>query len=291
MPKLLLQTTIEGDRNDWNIDRFSQLRSFLAGLRDQDGQPAFEVVARNRNQRGSPDPVLSKLHALGFDQLWLFAVDGGDGLAPEDCEAISQFRRQGGALLVTRDHMDLGSSICDLSGIGAAHNFHSRNPDPDPTRHRVDDPYTPAISWPNYHSGPNGDFQRVRPVGRVHPLLLDRESANGVIQYLPSHPHEGAVSAPPGDASARVILEGRSFVTGRRFNIAVAFERSEQGGRAIAQSTFHHFADYNWDPATGSPPFVTEPPADGMARFPEALRSTKQYVRNVALWLAGNQDA
>jgi hypothetical protein len=74
-------------------------------------------------------------------------------------------------------------------------------------------------------------------------------------------------------------------VSGRRFNIAVAFERSERGGRAIAQSTFHHFADYNWSPAAGSPSFVTEAPGDGIARFPEALRSTKQYVRNIAFWL------
>jgi hypothetical protein len=34
--------------------------------------------------------------------------------------------------MVTRDHMDLGSSVCMLGGVGAAHYFHSRNPDPDP---------------------------------------------------------------------------------------------------------------------------------------------------------------
>jgi hypothetical protein len=188
--------------------------------------------------------------------------------------------------MVTRDHMNLGSSICNLGGVGAAHHFHSHHCEPDASRHCVDNPHSPGISWPNYHSGANGDFQRVRVVGDIHPVMRDRSSATGVIQYLPSHPHEGAVSAPPEDSSSRVVMEGQSSATGRRFNTAVAFERSDQGGPAIAQSTFHHFADYNWDPAAGSPSFVTEPAGDGMTRFPEALRSTKQYMRNVAFWLS-----
>ena len=225
------------------------------------------------------------LHESDVDQLWLFAVDVGDGLTPQDCQGISRFRLQGGALMVTRDHMDLGSSLCDLGGVGAAHHFHSRNCEPDDARHCADNPFSAHISWPNYHSGANGDFQRIRPVGSIHPVMLDKQSPTGIVQYLPSHPHEGAVSAPSHDSSARVIMEGESPVSGRRFNLAVAFERSEHGGRAIAQSTFHHFADYNWDPAAGSPSFVSGPAGDGMAKFPEALRSTRQYVRNVAFWL------
>lgn len=286
MLNLLLQTTIEGDPDDWNISRFSRLASFLSGLRDKDGGLAFKVTARDRAPRGKPDPVLSTLHDSEFDQLWLFAVDGGDGLTDEDCMGISQFRRAGGALMVTRDHMDVGSSICTLGGIGLAHHFHSRNREPDEGRHCIDDTFAAHISWPNYHSGANGDFQRVRSVGSIHPVMRDRQSATGVVQYLPSHPHEGVVSAPPNDSSGRVIAEGQSAVSGRRFNIAVAFERSEHGGRAIAQSTFHHFADYNWDPASGCPSFVSEPPGEGIAGFPEALRSTKQYVSNIAFWLS-----
>jgi hypothetical protein len=285
MLHLLLQTTIEGEPDDWNIARFSLLTSFLSELKDVSGLPACVVTARDRTQRGEPDPVLSTLHESDFDQLWLFAVDIGDGLTAEDCAGISRFRRQGGGLMVTRDHMDLGSSICDLGGVGAAHHFHSRHREPDASRHRVDNPQSPGISWPNYDSGANGDFQRVRVVGDVHPVMRDVRAETGVIQYLPSHPHEGAVSAPPGDSSSRVIMEGQSVATGRRFNTAVAFERSEQGGPAIAQSTFHHFADYNWDAAAGSPSFVTEPAGRGMAQFPEALRSTKQYVHNIAFWL------
>lgn len=285
MRRLLLQTTIAGEQDDWNVGRFGRLRRFLSELEDDSGQLVFEVTARDRVRRGEPDPVMSALHRLDVDQLWLMATDSGDGLTPEDCAAIGEFRRRGGGLLVARDHMDLGSSICGLAGVGAAHHFHSINQEPDTLRHCADDPFTPGISWPNYHSGPNGDFQRVWTVGNIHAVMRDRHSATGVIQYLPSHPHEGAVGAPPGDKSCRVIMEGRSAATGRRFSIAVAFERYGKRGRAIAQSTFHHFTDYNWHPADGCPSFVTEPPGNGMDGFPEALRSTKQYVRNVALWL------
>jgi hypothetical protein len=94
------------------------------------------------------------------------------------------------------------------------------------------------------------------------------------------------VSAPPG-TRARVIARGRSKTTGARFNIAVAFEADGKAGRAIAQSTFHHFADYNWDPRVGAPSFVDEPPGDAILRSSRARAATGRYARNVAHWLAG----
>jgi len=57
--------------------------------------------------------------------------------------------------------------------------------------------------------------------------------------------------------------------------------------RAIAQSTFHPFADYKWGPATGAPSFASEPPGDALPRTPEVRRSTRFCVRDLALWLAG----
>ena len=283
--RVLLQTTIASVVDDWNISRFSLLREYLGGLGAGSGIQ-FEVDARDRVSAGSSDPTLSDLDRSDYDQLWLFAVDTGDGLDPRDCAGISRFRKRGGGLLVTRDHMDLGSSVCNLSGVGAAHYFHTKNPDPDPNRHGVDDRETSYISWPNYHSGANGDWQQIEVVPPVHALMLDPSSPGGLIHYLPAHPHEGGIGAPAGDPTARVIATGRSKVSGARFNIAVAFEASTDGGPAIAESTFHHFADYNWDPAKGCPSFVTEPPGNGLAEFPEALRTTKQYVRNIAFWLS-----
>ena len=279
---VLLQTTIPFTADDWSISRFSLLGAVLRAERDELGQPLFAVTLRDRDPLGSPDSLLSKLDQSEYDQLWLFAVDTGNGLTPEDARGINAFRARGGGVLVARDHMDLGCSVCALDGIGAAHHFHTRNVDPAAAGVR-DDPYTVAISWPNFHSGANGDCQEIEAVVPVHPLLGDPKAPGGVLRFLPSHPHEGAVSAPPG---ARVIARGTSQVTGVRFNIAVAFENEGTIGRAVAQSTFHHFADYNWDPRSGAPSFVDEPPGDGVLRYPEAMTSTHRYVRNVSRWLA-----
>ncbi|MBB3475745.1 hypothetical protein [Sphingomonas sp. BK345] len=285
--RILLQTTIPERQDDWHIDRFSMLRAHLEGLRDPSGRRLTDVTARNRLPPGLSDPVLSDLPRQGFDQVWLFGVDEGDGLDGDDCAAISAFRRAGGGLLVARDHMDLGSSFRGLEGIGAANHFHSHNPEADPARQRRDDLDTAEILWPNYHSGANGDYQVITIEGDPHPVMLDPTSPTGTIRYLPSHPHEGSVSAPPDDRTARVIASGTSVVTGVRFNIAVAFEPEDGSGRAVAQSTFHHFTDLNWDPGCGCPSFVTEPAGRGMVDHLPAGQSVRRYVTNLTHWLSG----
>ena len=285
--KILLQTTVPFYEDGWHIGRFSLLHDHLAGLKDAHGRALFHVTSRNRDPLGKPDSVLSTIDKSNFTELWLFAVDSGDGLTAEDCAAISRFRRTGGGLMVTRDHMDLGSSVCGLGGVGLAHHFHSKNVNPDRARQAIDDPYTSDILWPNFHSGANGDYQVVTAVGPLHPVLRDPAELDRVLRYLPAHPHEGDVSAPPGDATARAIATGRSKVTGAIFNLAVAFEQSAQGGPAIAQSTFHHFTDCNWDPRMGKPSFVTEPGGEGVLKSKEAQHSFRQYAANVANWLAG----
>jgi len=230
--------------------------------------------------------VLSNLDESDFDQLWLFGVDVGGGLGPLDCEAIGRFRKRGGAILTSRDHQDLGISFCVLGGIGDANHFHSKNPEPDPQRRVADDTDTPGISWPNYHSGNNGDFQRVELPTPVHPIMRNAENASGCIEFLPAHPHEGAISVPPDERQhARVAALGKSAVTGRPFNIAIAFDRNG-GGRAVVDSSFHHFLDYNFDPRLGCPSFVTEPSGSGMQENPQAIADTKTYIENLARWLS-----
>ena len=274
IPRILVQTTIPFAEDVWHVGRFSRLTRHLAGL------PGVSVTARNREApAGETDPVLGSLDSSDFDQLWLFGVDVGDGLNSVECAAIRAFRRRGGAIMATRDHQDLGVSLCTLGGIGAAHFFHSKNLDPDESRRRRDDQDTGDIDWPNYHSGANGDPQTLRVVGERHPVLAG-------VDRLPAHPHEGGVGAPATDPTARVIAEGVSQASGRPFAIAVAFERGPDGGRGIAQSTFHHFADYNLDPALGCPSFVTEPPGDGFTRDPGALAETYRYFTNLANWLS-----
>ena len=140
------------------------------------------MTARDRDNVGAPDPVLSSLDRSAYDELWLFAVDTGDGLHADDLAGILRFRARGGGLLVTRDHMDLGCSICGLGSVGAAHVFHTHNlvgPAPAP-----DDRGTPQIRWPNFHSGANGGVQRVVAELPLHPVMRDPESADGAVRFF-----------------------------------------------------------------------------------------------------------
>ena len=291
--RVLMQTTIPYAEDDWHIGRFSLLRDELASLKDEAGNPLYEVTTRNRElDAAGNDPLLSALDTTDFDELWLFAIDQGDGLTVADCQGITRFRQRGGGIMATRDHQDLGTSLCTLGGIGRAHFFHSKHPEPDPSRRVPDDPYTTSISWPNYHSGANGDYQTIT-VALPHELLRNPASPAGIIEFFPAHPHEGAVGVPEDEEHASVIATSQSKVTGRPFNLVVAFESSSdahgnQLGRGIAESSFHHFVDYNWDTEMGCPSFLAEPPGDGYKRNPQALNDIKTYVGNAARWLAGN---
>jgi hypothetical protein len=55
----------------------------------------------------------------------------------------------------------------------------------------------------------------------------------------------------------------------------------------VAQSTFHHFVDYNSDIDKGCPSFLTEAPGHQIKDNPSSLEDIKTYVRNPGLWLAG----
>lgn len=288
--RILLQTTIPATEDDWSIERFSLLADHLASIKNGAGQ-AYEVTTRNRETNDDGDDiVLNALDTTDFDQLWLFAVDTGTGLSAADCQGITRFRQRGGGILTTRDHQDLGSSLCTLGGVGRAHYFHTRYQDPDSSRNVPDDQGTKTISWPNYHSGNNGDYQRIVAVEPVHELLLNPDSPSGVVEYFPAHPHEGSVGVPDDEDSARVIATGVSQVTRRDFNLIVAFESAvdEHGnrlGRAVAESSFHHFVDYNWDIDKGCPSFLVEPPGDQIKREPQKLNDVRVYVSNLARWL------
>ena len=291
---ILLQTTIPAIEDDWNIARFSLLRDHLASIKDQGGAQLYRVTTRNREaDSAGNDVVLSVLDTTDFDELWLFAVDTGDGLSSADCEGITRFHQRGGGILTTRDHQDLGSSLCTLGGVGRAHFFHSQHTDPDSSRHVRDDVASTTITWPNYHSGANGDYQKVTPVEPVHDLL---KNGSGLIEYFPAHPHEGSVGVPEDEEHARVVAAGTSQVSGRDFNLVVTFDRrpdrhGNRLGRAVAQSSFHHFVDYNWDTSKGCPSFLYEPPGDEIKRDPARLADIKNYVSNAARWLSPRESA
>jgi hypothetical protein len=279
--RLLLQCTIADSADDWHVGRFSLLAEQL--------RTVAEVVARNRepDSRGD-DPILSTLDHSQFDEVWLLGVDGGEGLSPRDCAGVNAFQRRGGGLLTARDHANMGMWLRQIDGVGRAHFFHQQEyGEPDPDRLCADDKDSPAISWPNYHSGRNGDYQRIEVVEPFHALLRRAEAASSRIERFPAHPHEGAIRVPSGELRARTVARGKSIATGRTFDLIVAFDRLPgTPGRAIAESSFHHFADYNWDISRGAPSFVSEEPGDEWRRDPRGLDDIRAYVRNAVRWLA-----
>jgi hypothetical protein len=293
MQKILLKTTIPFTEDDWHIGRFSVLAAHLESLRDDRGAQAFTVTGRDRATRlsGDDDQDLIELPDSDFDQLWLFAVDVGGGLSTADASAIQRFRARGGGLLFTRDHHDLGACLLKLGEIGGAHFFNSANREPEPWRHCIDDVHDPRISFPNYHSGRNGDLQMIEPESPLHPLLYRNGGSERILRF-PAHPHEGTVGVPAAaGAYARVIARGRSRTSGRDFNLIVVFDpalAASPAGRAVAQSSFHHFADYNWDPRLGCPTFVTDPEGDQVLGDSTALDDIRAYTANLARWLSPN---
>ena len=283
--RILLKTTIGSEPDDWHIGRFSLLARHLASLK-QNGQPIYAVAARDRVMDESGDDLdLGRLASGDFDQLWLIAADTTGALTPGDVENIAAFRARGGGIMLTRDHQDLGSCLAGLGPLGATQYFQSVNTDPDPSRRCCDDVETPTISWPNFHSGANGNPQQIMVEPPRHPLV---ERSDGTsLQFLPAHPHEGSVGVPDTlRSTARVVARGRSLTTGNTFNLCVAVEEPSRG-RAVADSSFHHFCDYNWDPRLGAPSFVSEPVGDVMLKEPAAILDTRRYVENIAAWLSG----
>jgi hypothetical protein len=280
MARILLQTTIADVPDDWHVGRFSLLAEELRTA-------GHEVTARNREQGGG-DSVLSTLDSRPYDQLWLMAVDVGDGLDVAEASGITRFRECGSGVLTARDHQDLGSCLQCLGVIGELNQFHSQNPEPDGRR---DDPDNLQISWPNYHSGANGTYQQVFADEPIHELLRTTKTKSGRIEWFPAHPHEGAVIAPAHNPFVQTVARGRSAATGRHFNLAVSIDGERTGdgslmGRVVAESTFHHFVDLNWDVDLGAPSFVTESSGNEIKGDPSRLNVFKDYVRNIARWLS-----
>lgn len=284
MARILLQTTIPYVEDDWNVGRFSM----LAHLLEEDGH---DVTSRDRepDETGN-DPTLSRLADSGFDQLWLIAADTGNGLGPQDVRGILRFREKGRGMLTARDHQNLGASLLNLGAVGSVNNFFTYNRERDTRRLRRDDRDNIAISFPNYHSGNNGDFQRIVPLEPVHEVLQSDRSPSGIVEFFPAHPHEGALSVPADMPYARVIATSLSAVSGRSFNLAVAIEDEPSGGgtrcgRAVALSSFHQLADFNWNSEAQAPSFMTEPRGNELQRDPYRMEIYKDYIRNLARWL------
>jgi hypothetical protein len=283
--RILVKTTIGPVPDDWHVGRFSLLTEHLRSLKDSSGGVLYDVVARDRNENPKGDDTdLLQLANGAYDQLWLIGTDVTGALTSADVENLAQFRRRGGGILLTRDHQDLGACLTRLGALGTTQYFQTANPDPDESHRCCDDLETPSISWPNYHSGANGDLQTIDAIQPVHALM--RNASGTAIRRLPAHPHEGSVGVPTALRHiARVVAQGRSLTTGVAFNLCVAVEEPDMG-RAVSDSSFHHFCDYNWNPRMGCPSFVNEPAGEDVLSSPDALDDGHRYVENIAAWLA-----
>ena len=276
MSRVLLKTTIPPTEDDWHIGRFALLAGHLRTL-------GHEVTARDLDQRDGYDVDLQAAANGAYDQVWILGVDGSGALGPADIALIDRFRAHGGGLMLSRDHQDLGACLSNIDGVGRTQHFHTSNPESDAERQAADDTGSPHLGWPNYHSGSNGDVQEISILEPLHPLVARADGSP--IRWFPAHPHEGTVSAPDTLPGARVVACGQSSETGRRFNLVVAVEEPGKG-RAVADSSFHHFADCNWDPSAGAPSFVSEPWGDAIVRTPGARADAERYVANIAAWLS-----
>ena len=278
---ILIKSTVN-DVDDWHIGRFSILVAHLESL-------GHRVTTSPWHSQNGAELELSNLVTSDVDQLWLIAVDVVDAISDADALAIHNFRRRGGGLLVTRDHEDMGKTLLKLPEVGNSHHFQSINPEPDVTRHVRDDLETIEVSWPNYNTGANGDYQIIETSNPLHPLM--QRADGSTLQFLPAHPHEGVVSLPNSLLEVgQELVFSRSQSTGHQFCAVVAIDTYQEGdgtnlGRVISESTFHHFADPNLDPAVPSPSFVTELPGDGIVQNDEARRDAFRYIENVANWL------
>ncbi len=263
MANLLVQTTLREGEGEWQIDRFSSLVSLLRS----DGH---DIVARNREpgEDGS-DPVLSSLESSKFDELWLFASDRGNGLAPADVRGILRFRERGGGIFTARDRENVGVSLLNLGSVGHVNHFRTYN------RHNR---RRRNLRVPARVARIDSDYQRIVPLEPVHELLRSERSPSGVIEYFPAPAHEAAISVPPYAPFARVIAVASDGGTGGAANVAIAIddERCNDGrpcGRAVATSCLHQFANGRWNG-----------PGDGASEI------FQDFARNVARWLARPEE-
>ena len=83
--RVLLQSSIPFAADDWHMGRFSLLGQLLGRF--------AEITARNREpDHSGNDSLLVQLDRERFDELWLFGVDGGNGLSPPECAGVNHFR-------------------------------------------------------------------------------------------------------------------------------------------------------------------------------------------------------
>jgi hypothetical protein len=267
------------------------------------------------------DPELDILN--NYDQVWFFGIREQPGLTKEERDLLDTFMgspEQGykdgvlGGVLVTGDHGDLGKAIAgDItragemrrypapgSGPKVANSTLEEGPDPLPIFSDSDqwDDLPQKVRYTRFPVGsPVGFRRRVRP----HPVLC---GPDGPIDVFPDHRHEGEALAPavrPEDVKTWPIKDKHQelpcvIAKGLIKDPEVTCHGSEIGlvsaynghnvdvGRIIADSSWHHWFDFN---LLG----VRRPPSpyagfDATPGGQAALKSIEAYFLNCAVWLS-----
>jgi hypothetical protein len=247
-----------------------------------------------------------------FDQIWFFGVSGGNLLSAGELTAVTNFMAQGGGVLVTGDHADLGQGIAGsipragkmrlypappaappgwnttlVQGHDGIYDFSDQSDDiPQTIRPR---------RYPLWDLFPSRFSYRWAP----HPVLC---GIDGPIDVLPDHEHEGEAIIPASfpaaewpskngfQPKAEVIAWGRikdpsATNQGHEIGVISAYDGHRADiGRVVADATWHHFFDIN---LLGDP---TMNPTDlGFGTSPAgqvALKKIEAYYLNIGVWLA-----
>ncbi len=205
MATILLQTTITANPDDWDVSRFSMLaaeasRGWARCAGPQSGRSSSRRIR-----------VLCNLDELGFDQLWLMAVDVGNGLTPDECAAIGRFRGLGGAVLTARDHQNLGSCLRGLGSLGQVNEFHDASLDPASRLRRPGQSRTSR--GPTTTRAPTATISRCWPSSRCTSCCAPPGPPAAASSGSRPTPTRGSVSAHVPFAT--VVARGRSTATGR----------------------------------------------------------------------------
>lgn len=272
------------------------------------------------------------------DVVFMFAANQAGSLPPRELRALAEFMDAGGGVFATGDHEDLGQQMCGgLLRVRSMRKWSWPNQGPfgaptapkgdDETRHdtnrigsdalwQFDDQSddVPQPIAPKYYRVFSTPRATIR---EPHPLLC---SAQGVIDVLPDHPHEGECITPwetartfsydgadfeefpvgsggfqtlPDVVATSTMVPGASTalkppVVGGSFGAISAYDGHRVGvGRVVCDATWHHFINVNLTGTADRP--VAHPKRVGFLASEEgeaAFEKIKAYFRNIVLWSA-----
>lgn len=254
----------------------------------------FEVTTANRGPDGTADidnVTLTGLDLDNYDQLWLFGFGSALGvLDVAEIAAVESFMDDGGGVLTTGDHANLGRSLSgplkrvgEMRGYGAdaIPTNNDRHTTLRPAGFNQSDNTAQDIRVQYWYSFSGGSLDKF-----PHPVLC---ADQGALRRLPDHQHEGVVTIPNNlpvadwpkvgpvqprpevIAWAKVVQPGVAK-TGQEFPVIGAYDGHRVNvGRIVADATWHHWFDIN---------------LDGFDTTTQDYKDIVSYFQNCAAWLA-----